>query len=232
MDGTLIEPTRMRAAIARRMSESKRQAPHFYVQTEVAMDGLLAELDRPDAHVTVTAGLARACVEALCAHPAFNSVWTADGLLQADEVNLGVAIALEGGLVAPALIDADRLDLLALAAALRDLVERARANRLRPVEISDATFTLTNLGMFGVTAFTPIVTPPQIAILATARPVERWSMRDGEPTRQALMTATLSADHSAVDGVDAAKFLETFKAAVENPESLLREPTHAKETMS
>jgi pyruvate dehydrogenase E2 component (dihydrolipoamide acetyltransferase) len=229
MEGKLVAPTRMRAAIARRMVESKQQAPHFYVQTEVVVNGVrdrLAELnaDGSEPRTTMTAALVRACVAGLRGHPQFNAIWTDDGLLQADDVNVGIAIALDDGLVAPALLTADRLDARETAAALRDLAERARAQRLRPAELGGATFTLSNLGMFGVTAFTAIVTPPQVAILATARPVERWLFANGAPQAVSVLTATLSADHRAVDGVDAARFLETFKQAMEDPETLLADP--------
>jgi pyruvate dehydrogenase E2 component (dihydrolipoamide acetyltransferase) len=237
MDGKLVEQTRMRAGIARRMTESKQQAPHFYVQTEVAVDGVqarLAELNEDESapRTTMTAALVRGCVAALGEHRQFNSVWTKEGLLQADAINVGIAIALDGGLVAPALLDADRLGARATAAALRDLAERARTQRLRPEELGGATFTLSNLGMFDVTAFTAIVTPPQVAILATARPVERVVLEEGAPTRVSVLTATLSADHRAVDGVDAARFLETFKKALEDPGSLLPEANDPKEAMS
>ena len=220
MEGKLVELTRMRAGIARRMVESKQQAPHFYVQTEVVMDRVVDALQHANsngttARISVTAPLLRACVEALRAEPLLNGVWTDAGPLVATEVNIGVAIALEDGLLAPAILGADRLDLAELAMALRDLAERARSKRLTPSELSDATFTLSNLGMFDVTAFTAIIPPPQIAILATARPVERWLIRDGQPTSQSVLTATLSADHRAVDGVVAARFLETFKKALE-----------------
>ena len=124
MDGRLVEQTRMRAGIARRMVESKQQAPHFYVQTEVVVDGVrdrLSALHRDDdaPRVTMTAALVRACVIALRAHPRVNSVWTSDGLLEASEINLGIAIALDDGLVAPALLGADMLDLRATAAGYR-----------------------------------------------------------------------------------------------------------------
>jgi pyruvate dehydrogenase E2 component (dihydrolipoamide acetyltransferase) len=218
------------------MRESKQQAPHFYVQTEVAIDPLRSELETlnagdPPARITVTAALARASVEALRAHPSFNSVWTPDGLLQADEVNLGVAIALEDGLLAPAVLAAGTLDLIELAVALRDLAERTRTQKLRPPELTEATFTLSNLGMFQVTAFTAIITPPQVATLATARPVERWSVQDGTPVASSMMTVTLSADHRAVDGADAARWLETFKMLVETPQPLRPESLQTKEAM-
>jgi pyruvate dehydrogenase E2 component (dihydrolipoamide acetyltransferase) len=232
-----VQPTRMRTGIARRMQESKQQAPHFYAQAEITMDPVLAELERlnardPSVRITVTAALVRACAEALGAHRMFNSIWTDEGLLEADDINIGVAVALDEGLLAPALLGADRLGLSGLATALHDLVERARAQRLRPSEISQATFTLSNLGMFDISAFTAIITPPQVAILATARPAERWKLEDGEPARAAVMTATLSADHRAVDGIDAARFLETFKMALETPGSLLSEPTRVNKEMS
>jgi pyruvate dehydrogenase E2 component (dihydrolipoamide acetyltransferase) len=230
MEGRLVEQTRMRVGVGRRMAESKQQVPHFYLQTEVAVGALqarLAEL-KERVRVTMTAALVRGCVTALREHRRFNAVWTPEGLLEADEINVGIAIALDDGLLAPALLGADGLDVAGTAAALSDLVDRTRAARLRPRELSDATFTLSNLGMFQVSAFTAIVTPPQVAILATARPVERLT-----PAGPAsLLTATLSADHRAVDGADAARFLETFKQAIEDPDSLLPEPSVVEEAMS
>jgi pyruvate dehydrogenase E2 component (dihydrolipoamide acetyltransferase) len=219
------------------MVQSKQQVPHFYVETEVTLDGAnerLAQLnqDHGAPRTTMTVALVRACVTALAEHPQFNSVWTPEGLLQADDVNVGVAIAIDDGLLAPAVLQADRLDVRGTATALRDLIERTRLQRLRPEEISGATFTLSNLGMFAVTAFTAIVTPPQVAILATARATERCVLTDGGPVRTSILTATLSADHRAVDGVDAARFLETFKNAMEAPERLLpAAPLTTKETM-
>jgi pyruvate dehydrogenase E2 component (dihydrolipoamide acetyltransferase) len=233
MDGRLVEQTRMRAGVGRRMTESKQHVPHFYVQTEMHVDALrarLAELKERggDVRVTMTVALVRACVAALREHRRFNSIWTPEGLLEADEINIGIALALDDGLLAPALLGADRLDVAGTAAALGDLSDRARTSKLRPRELSDGTFTLSNLGMFEVSAFTAIVTPPQVAILATARPVERLT-----PAGPAgLLTATLSADHRAVDGADAARFLETLKHAIEDPDSLLSEPSVVEEAMS
>ena len=236
MNGRLIEQTSMRLAIARRMRDSKQQAPHFYVQAEVAVDPLLRQLERfnagdPPVRVTVTAALARACAEALRVHPRFNSVWTADGLLQADDVNLGVAIALEDGLLAPAVLEAGTFDVVQLAMAVRDLSERAATQKLRPRELTEGTFTLSNLGMFAVTAFTAIITPPQVATLATARPVERLSIHEGTPRAASIMTVTLSADHRVVDGVDAARWLETFTEVVEAAEPLLSQRAQIKEAV-
>jgi pyruvate dehydrogenase E2 component (dihydrolipoamide acetyltransferase) len=228
----------MRKAIARRMTESKQQAPHFYVATEIEMDAVTelvadANASDPKVRVTATAALVQACAAALRAHPQVNRVWTADGLLETDEINVGVAIALDEGLIAPALLGAGDLDLRETAVALRDLVERARTKKLKPSELSDATFTLSNLGMFDVSAFTAIVTPPQVAILATGRSMPRLVPDgDGGARTAAVLTATLSADHRALDGADAAAFLGTLKSSLERPEWLLTNEAHLEEAKS
>lgn len=215
----------MRRAIARRMTESKQTAPHFYLSTEVAMDALLDQVDgtnegraRED-RITVTAYLLRAVALTLAEHPAFNAVWNGDVVERVDAINLGVAIALDDGLIAPALLDCRDRSIADLAAGLGDLVGRTRAGKLRAAEINDGTFTLSNLGMFDVTQFTAIITPPQVAILATARTVERAVVRDGQVGVARVMTATLSSDHRVVDGVGAARFLATLKGLLESPES-------------
>ncbi|MFL5953304.1 MAG: 2-oxo acid dehydrogenase subunit E2 [Gaiellaceae bacterium] len=221
---SLVELSPMRAAIARRMVDSKREAPHFYVQSEVSMAAALDFVARlrsvAPAPVTVTALLARACAVALGAHPRLNAVWSERGLERLDAVNLGVAVALEDGLIAPALLGADALSLAETGDALKDLVARARAKRLRAPELSEGTFTLSNLGMFDVSAFTAIVVPPQVAILATGKTIERAVVLDGEIVARPVMAVTVSADHRAVDGADVAVFLETFKSLLEAPERL------------
>jgi pyruvate dehydrogenase E2 component (dihydrolipoyllysine-residue acetyltransferase) len=207
------------------MAESKREVPHFYVSTEIEMDAVRAHVEALNVaaagpRVTLTALLVRACSLALREHEGLNAVWAKGGLEISTEINIAVAIALEQGLVAPALLDCDSLDIRATAAALEDLVERARQGRLRGREMTEGTFTLSNLGMFDVTQFTAIVTPPQVAILATGK-VDRLPRFAGEqvvPRR--LMIATLSADHRAVDGADVARFLGTLKSRIESPEGL------------
>ncbi len=213
----------MRRAIARRMVESKARAPHFYLSTDVEMDALLATAERfnngraKEARLSVTAFLIRAVALTLGEHPMFNAVWNEDVVEQADSINVGVAIALDDGLIAPALIDCRDRSVEDLAAALGDLVARTRIGKLRAPEINDGTFTLSNLGMFEVSAFTAIITPPQVAILATARTEARAVVRDDGVVIRRMMTATLSSDHRVVDGVGAARFLETFKGLVEAP---------------
>lgn len=213
----------MRRAIARRMVESKQSAPHFYLTTEIDMSALLEVVDRGNAgrareeRVTVTAYLLRAVALTLAEHPAFNAVWDGDVVARVDAINIGVAIALDDGLIAPALLDCRERSIADLASGLGDLVTRTRAGKLRAPEINDGTFTLSNLGMFDVTQFTAIITPPQVAILATARTVERPVVRDGQVVVAQVMSATLSSDHRVVDGVGAARFLATLKGLLEAP---------------
>ena len=220
-----VTPSPMRRAIARRMAESKGSAPHFYLSTEIEMDALLATADRANAgrpreeRVTVTAFLIRAVALTLAEHPAFNAAWDGEIIERWDAINIGVAIALDDGLIAPALLDCRDRGIADLAAGLGDLVTRTRAGKLRAAEIGEGTFTLSNLGMFDVTAFTAIITPPQIAILATARTVERPVVRDGQVVIRRVMTATLSSDHRVVDGVGAAGFLGTLKSLIEAPDA-------------
>jgi pyruvate dehydrogenase E2 component (dihydrolipoamide acetyltransferase) len=205
------------------MAESKQSAPHFYLTTEIDMGAVLDLADAANAgrskedRVTVTAYLLRAVALTLREHPAFNAVWNADVVERVDAVNIGVAIALDDGLIAPALLDCGDRSIPDLAAGLTDLVGRTRAGKLRPAEINDGTFTLSNLGMFDVTQFTAIITPPQVAILATARTVERPAVRDGQVVVGRVMSATLSSDHRVVDGVGAARFLATLKGLLETP---------------
>ncbi len=208
---------KMRQAIARRMAESKRSAPHFYVERDLEMDAALDALEelnrgRPrEERASVTALLVKALASALQEHPAFNAVWNGEVLEQVDAINIGVAIDLEdGGLIAPALLGCEALDVDGIGTALRDLVARTRGGKLRAAEIAEGTFTLTNLGMFGVTGFTAIITPPQVATLATGATEPRAVVRNGEVVVQRIMTATLSCDHRAVDGAASARLLATL----------------------
>ncbi len=206
--------TPMRAAIARRMVQSKTQAPHFYVSRDMEMDAALdalADLNagRPrEERASVSALLLKAVASTLGAFPAFNAVWNGDTLERVDAVNLGIAIDLgDGGLIAPAILGCEAKGVDQLATDLRDLATRARVGKLRAAEISEGTFTLTNLGMFGVTSFTAIITPPQVSTLATGATEARPVVRDGQVVIRRLMSATLSSDHRAVDGAGAARLL-------------------------
>ena len=205
---------KMRQAIARRMVQSKHQAPHFYVsrdlEMDAAMDALAAfnEGRAKEDRATVTALLLKAIASTLSAYPAFNAVWTGETLERVDAVNLGVAIDLgDAGLIAPALLDCAGKSVDQLGAELRDLVARAKVGKLRAPEIAEGTFTLSNLGGLGVTSFTAIITPPQVAILATGATEQRAVVRDGQVVIRRIMSATLSSDHRAVDGAGAARLL-------------------------
>jgi pyruvate dehydrogenase E2 component (dihydrolipoamide acetyltransferase) len=217
----------MRRAIARRMVQSKQQAPHFYVSTDLDMVELLAAGERlnagrdADRRITVTALLIKAVALTLAEHRAFNAIWDGETLQQVEAVNVGVAIALDEGLIAPALRGCERLGVEQISDALRDLVTRTRAGKLRAPELTDATFTLSNLGMFEVSQFTAIITPPQVAILATGKTEPRAVVRDGAVVARQTMTVTLSSDHRAVDGSGAARFLGTLKELVEAPDAWL-----------
>lgn len=153
-------------------------------------------------------------------HPALNAVWDESELMLADEPNVGVAIALDDGLVAPAVFAADAGSLAEAATALRDLVARARAGKLRGAEMTAATFTLSNLGMFGISSFIPIVTPPQVAILGVGGVRRVPGYRGDEVVPRSLLSLTVSADHRAVDGADVARFLASLKESIEHPEHL------------
>jgi pyruvate dehydrogenase E2 component (dihydrolipoamide acetyltransferase) len=214
LETELVPVSPMRAAIARRMQASKQEIPHFYLSAELRMDAALEQ------RVSVSAVLVRACALALRAHPSFNAVWTPDGLALAEQVNVSVAIALDEGLVAPAVLNADLLDVHQTAEALSDLVARARGGKLRGSEITEGTFTLSNLGMFDISSFTAIVTPPQVAVLATGK-IEKRPHWNGEAFVPAsIMNATLSSDHRAVDGADAARFLATLHELLLEPARL------------
>lgn len=206
--------TPMRAAIARRMVQSKTQAPHFYVSRDIEMDAAmdaLAGLNEgrdKEARSSVSALLLKAVASTLQAFPAFNAIWNGETLERVDAVNLGIAIDLgDGGLIAPAILGCEGKSVDQLAADLRDLATRARAGKLRAPEIAEGTFTLTNLGMFGVTSFTAIITPPQVSTLATGATEARAVVRDGQVVIRRMMSATLSSDHRAVDGAGAARLL-------------------------
>ena len=206
---TPVTFTPMRAAISRRMVESKSKAPHFYVSTDIEMEAVTAANNKlnegksGDDRVTITAWLVRALAQSLAAAPALNAVWSGETLERVDQINIGIAIAIPDGLIAPALLDCASKDLATI-----------------PAEFSDATFTLSNLGGFPVTQFTAIVTPPQVAIIATGRSEQRAVVRDGAVVSRQMLTATLSADHRAVDGALVATFLGDLKSRLETPEGL------------
>ncbi|MGP0103750.1 MAG: dihydrolipoamide acetyltransferase family protein [Solirubrobacteraceae bacterium] len=217
----------MRQAIGALMARSKREIPHYYLQTQIDMSRALAWLEeenlrRPIAERLLSSALLlSATARATAATPALNGFWVDDAFRPAEGVHLGVAISLRGGgLVAPALHDADRMTLDELMAGLRDLVARARAGRLRGSEMSDPTITVTNLGDQGVDLVHGVIYPPQVALVGFGAVRERpWAV-DGMIGARPIVTATLAADHRASDGHAGGRFLTLIDRELQKPEEL------------
>ncbi len=216
---------RMRRAIARTMSESKPGVPHIYVTIDVEMDAAMAlreQLIASGVRVSVNDLVVKAAAQALLKVPAVNSSYalTAEGqpgIVRHRQVNVSVAVALDDGLVAPVVKDADKKSLSAISAEIRDMALRARDGKIKQHELEGATFQVSNLGMYGVSEFVSIITPPQAASLAVGA-VRRVPVVKGEAISIGqVMTITISADHRVVDGAVAARYLQELKALLENP---------------
>jgi pyruvate dehydrogenase E2 component (dihydrolipoamide acetyltransferase) len=211
--------------MAERMTTSWTTAPHFYLVREVNVTRLASWLDQArkqtGAHVTYTDLLIKLVAAALARHPRVNASWKDGTITQNTEINVGLAVAIDDGLVVPVVHRADALRLPELAARRADLVGRAQAGKLRPADIQGGGFTISNLGMFGVDAFAAIVNPPQAAILAVGRIADRVVALKGQPVVQPTLVLTLSCDHRALDGARAAQFLGTLADLIEEPLALL-----------
>jgi pyruvate dehydrogenase E2 component (dihydrolipoamide acetyltransferase) len=211
--------TSMRATIARRLSESKREIPHYRLVADLdldAMAGRRASLVAAGQRISINDLLLQSVARALSEHPRLNAQFTGDEILRYTQVDLAVAVATAGGLLTPCLRNAAVLSVAQIAATVRDLAERARAGKLTRDEITGGTFTVSNLGMFGVRQFDAIINPPQVAILAVGALEARPVVRDGAIAVGQRMSVTLACDHRVVDGADAAAFLATLKDIVAN----------------
>jgi pyruvate dehydrogenase E2 component (dihydrolipoamide acetyltransferase) len=213
----------VRRITARRLTESAT-APHFYLTSVIDAGRLLAfraeindRLATTGTKVSVTDLLVRACAVALRAHPQVNSSWAGDKILRHRRIHVGVAVALDDGLIAPVIRDADRKTLGEIATEARELAERARAGRLTPDEFTGGTFTISNLGMFGVDHFTAVINPPEAAILAVGAATQEPVVRDGQLASRTTIKLTLSIDHRVLDGATAAGFLRDLKGILEEP---------------
>jgi pyruvate dehydrogenase E2 component (dihydrolipoamide acetyltransferase) len=217
--------TGMRRTIAQRLVKSKAPVPHFYVNVEVEMDEALeakASLERlRDAKVTVTDMFVKACGLALIKHPEINSSYQGDVVRRYRDAHIGVVVATQEGLVIPVVREADSKPLAQIATETTDLVERGRNRKLRPEEFTGATFTISNLGMYGVDQFSAVIAPPEGAILAVGAIRERPVVRDGRVQVGQLASLTLACDHRIIDGTAAAAFLGELKELLEHPSSLL-----------
>jgi pyruvate dehydrogenase E2 component (dihydrolipoamide acetyltransferase) len=217
----------MRKTIARRLTESKQTVPHFYLTVDVELDALLAlrkELnERPntDYRLSVNDFIVKAVALALRKVPEANVAWTEEAIIQWTDVDVCVAVATDGGLLTPVVRKADQLGLATLSNHVKDLAVRARNNGLKPEEYQGGGFTISNLGMYGVTAFSAIVNPPQACILAIGAAEDRAVVRDGALAVRTMMTCTLSVDHRAVDGAVGAAFLAALKPLLEDPLRLM-----------
>jgi len=212
--------TRMRRLIGERMASSKRTAPHFYLSMEVDMTCVEALRNARKQQGTepvpsVNDFILRAVALALADSPSMNAAWTDEGIEQHDEVNLGMAVAVEDGLVVPVIRNADKLPLEELALRSRELATQAQNRKLTPANYQGGTFTVSNLGMFGVDSFIAIINPPQSGILAVGRVAPRVVPDGDDITVRSMMTMTLSADHRVVDGAIGARFLQRVKQHLE-----------------
>lgn len=212
--------------MAERTTQSWTNVPHFYLTRDVNAGRLIAWrdyllLERGEKEVTYTDLLVKIVASALRAHPRVNASWSESRVVQKQEIHIGLAVAVEEGLVVPVIHQADTLGLRELARQRVELVGKARTGRLRPRDISDGTFTISNLGMYGVDAFNAIINEPQAAILAVGRITERVVPINGQPVVQPGMTLTLSCDHRTIDGARAARFLDTLAELIEEPLGLL-----------
>jgi len=222
------ELTPMLKAVAKRMGESKATVPHFYVTSEIDMTRALSlrkELNEALADsgekVSVNDLIVRACAQALVAHPQAHRSYVDGRHVYHSHAHIGIAVALDDGLIVPVLRDADTKSLREIAAGARDLAERARAGKLLQREIEGGTFTVSNMGMLGVSAFAAIINPPESAILAVSATIQRPVVRDGAVGVGDIMSVTLSCDHRACSGADGARLLQTVKRHLEAPTLLL-----------
>ncbi|MGD8749668.1 MAG: pyruvate dehydrogenase complex dihydrolipoamide acetyltransferase [Balneolaceae bacterium] len=220
-----IRVSQMRKTIARRLSESKFSSPHYYETIEIDMGAVwdarkkLNEIS--ETKISFNDIVVKACATALRKHPEINSSWLGDKIVQHGDVNIAVAVGIDEGLVTPVINHTDQKGLQQIAEEGKELAEKARDRKLQPEQMEGSTFTVSNLGMFGIEEFTAIINPPNACILAVGAIREVPVVENGEVVPGKRMKVTLSSDHRIVDGVLAAKFLNTLKSMLENPLGLV-----------
>ena len=228
----LVPHSSMRKIIARRLTEAKSTIPHFYVSMDIEIDALIAlqnqlnakspARDQPGSYfITINDLAIRAAGATLRRIPEVNASWTDDGMVFYDDVDISVAVAIPDGLITPIVRRADQKGLLTISREMRDLATRARAGKLKPEEFQGGGFSISNMGMFGVTEFSAIINPPQAAILAVATGAKRPVVKNDALAIATVMTCTISVDHRVVDGALGARWLREFKTIVEDPLSLM-----------
>ena len=220
-----INHSQMRKVIAKRLGESKFSAPHYYLAVEFDMDNAIAFRQQlnsiPDTKISFNDIVVKACALALRQHPQVNSQWFDDRMKLNNHVHIGVAVAVEDGLVVPVVKFANEQSLPQIGSAVRDFAGRARNKKLTPQEMEGSTFTISNLGMFGIESFTSIINQPNSAILSVGSIVEKPVVKNGQIVVGNTMKLTLACDHRTVDGATGAAFLQTLKWFIENPVTML-----------
>ncbi|MGH7784160.1 MAG: dihydrolipoamide acetyltransferase family protein [Candidatus Binatia bacterium] len=222
-----IPLSRARQAIAKHMTESKTKIPHFYVSVAINMTQplkLREELNHESLNsekISINDQIIAAAAQTLVKFPRFNASYSEDGLEMHPQINVGIAVALEDGLITLVLREANKKSLKTIAIESKALSERARKNKLQAGDLGSGTFTVSNLGMFGVDEFSAIINPPEAAILAAGEVTQRPIVVEGAVRVAPMMNVTLSVDHRVVDGAQAGRFLQEFKKLLENPTSLL-----------
>ena len=228
---TAVPNSTMRKVIARRLSESKATIPHFYVAMDIELDALLklrGELNAQSPKdgagafkLSVNDLIIKACAVALRRHPGVNASWSDEAILQFNDVDISVAVAIPDGLITPIVKGADRKGLSTISNEMKDLAARAKSGKLKPDEFQGGGFSISNMGMFGVTHFAAIINPPQAGILAVGAGEQRAVVKNGALAIATVMTCQLSVDHRVIDGSLAAEFMQTLKGLIENPLSLM-----------
>ena len=222
---TPVPHTNMRRTIARRLTEVQQTVPVFFLSMDCEIDALLkarAEVNAgTEAKISVNDFVIKAVALALRKVPSVNASWSEEAILRWNSVDISVAVALEDGLITPIIRDADRKGLAQISAEMKDLAMRARAGKLKLEEFQGGTFSISNLGMFGVPEFTAVINPPQSAILAVAAGEQRAVVKNGALGTATVMRCTISCDHRVIDGATAAQFMNAFKKHVEVPASML-----------
>lgn len=220
-----VKNSQMRKVIAKRLAESKFTAPHYYLTIEVDMDQAIASRKQinelPDTKVSFNDMVLKASAMALKKHPQVNTSWQGDTTLYNQHIHMGVAVAVEDGLVVPVIKFADQLGLSQIGGAVRNLAGKARDKKLTPAEMEGSTFTVSNLGMFGIQEFTSIINQPNSAILSVGAIVAKPVVKNGQVVAGNTMKLTLACDHRTVDGATAAQFLQTLQTYLENPVTML-----------
>jgi len=220
------ELSQMRKVIATRLQQSKQEAPHFRLVIECEIDKLLAARklindNFPNVKISINDMLVKACAEALVKNPECNVQFDGQTLFRFEDVDISIAVALEGGVITPKITKANKKGLSQISTEAADLIVRAKEGRLSPDEYQGGTFTISNLGMFGIKNFDAVINPPQCAILAVGVGEKRSIVRNDEAVIATMMTLTLASDHRVIDGATGAKFLQSLKALIENPSLMM-----------